>query len=681
MKLSRTSVRMLMVVGAALLVVAASVGCSSSKSKNTASTGSADLDAVAKERGLTPEDMKHALQQFVPPGKKDEYVMFSSDGQGGQVLVLGVPSMRILKSIAVFTPESWQGYGYGADAGDTILKNGNPTVPANVDLTWGDTHHPALSETNGDYDGRFLYINDRANGRVGMVDLRDFTTKQILAVPNIQTSHGGMFVTPNSDYVHVSATYPEPWPPGTYADLKDYQAKFRSASAWLKIDQTTGKLDLSQSFEIELPPYNQDLADAGKLVSDGWGFIGSYNSEMATGGDAEGGQPMEAGMSKNNFDYLHIINWKKAAEVVKAGKAPMMNGIPVISMKTAVDEGLLYLIPEPKSPHGADVDPSGRYIVVGGKLDPHVTIFDFNKIQKAIESKDYEKDDVFGIHVLKFDSVVAAQVEVGAGPLHTQFDGMGHGYTSMFLASAVAKFTLGDDVVKTGEKPFSLIQTIPVNYNIGHLAVTEGDTEHPDSKYLVALNKWSIDRFQTIGPLHPQDLQLIDLNGGNGPMDLISDTPIGIGEPHYAEIMKASRLKAIPVYPPGTDLQTMQTSPFAIKFGGEKTVRDGNTVEVWMTAQRSHFTPDIIRVKQGDHVKIHITNIEQTEDATHGFGISQYNINASLEPGVTENFDFVADKAGSYNFYCTEFCSALHLEMAGWLLVEPAASGVAAPGG
>ncbi len=664
----------LLALSAVLLAAAASAGCSSDKKGTSPAAGGSTVDAIAKERGLTPEDVKHAVQQFVPPGKRDEYVMFSSGGQSGQVFVYGVPSMRLLKSIAVFTPEPWQGYGYGADAGAAVLKGGNPAIPANTDLTWGDTHHPALSETNGDYDGRWLYINDRANGRMAMVDLRDFTTKQIVAVPNIQTSHGGMFVTPNSEYVHISSTFPEPWPPGSYADVKEYQAKYRSASAWLKVDPATGRIDLSKSFEIELPPYNQDLADAGKLVSDGWGFIGSFNSEMATGGDSEGGVPLEAGASKNNFDYLHLINWKKAAEVVKAGKAPMQNGVPVISMKTAVQEGLLYLIPEPKSPHGADVDPSGRYIVVGGKLDPHVTIFDFNKIQTAIQNKDFEKSDPFGIPVLKFDSVVAGQVEVGAGPLHTQFDGQGHGYTSLFLASAVAKFTLGPDVVKNGEKPFTLVQTIPVHYNIGHLAVTEGDTAHPDAKYLVALDKWSIDRFQPVGPLHPQNLQLIDLGGGKGPMDLVADMPVGNGEPHYAEIMKASKLKPLVVYPPGTNPGTMQPDPNAIKFGQERVVRTGSNVEIWMTAQRSHFTPDILRVKQGDHVKIHITNIEQTEDATHGFAIADYNIQASLEPGSTTNFEFTADKSGSYNFYCTEFCSALHLEMAGWLLVEPSGS-------
>ncbi|HWQ29263.1 MAG TPA: cytochrome C, partial [Dehalococcoidia bacterium] len=424
----RTKLLALIAVGlVALGAMAASASCGGEEEGANGGGAPGDLQAIAEQRGLTPEDMKHALQQYVPPGKYDDYVMFASGGHSGQVLVIGIPSMRILKVIGVFTPEPWQGYGYGADWGDTILKEGNPAIPANTDLSWGDTHHPAISETNGEYDGRWLYINDRANGRMAMVDLRDFRVKQIIAVPNIETSHGGMFVTPNSEYVHISAKYPMPWPPGTYADVSEYQEKFRSVSAWLKIDPNTGRINLDESFEIEIPPYSQDLADAGKKVSDGFGFIGSFNSEMATGGDMEGGEPLEAGASKNNFDFLHVVNWKKAEEVIAAGKYEVMNGIKVIRLQTAIDEGLLYFIPEPKSPHGADVDPSGRYIVVGGKLDPHVTIYDFNKIQQAIQNKDYEGTDPFGVPILKFDSVVAGQVEVGAGPLHTQFDSKGHG--------------------------------------------------------------------------------------------------------------------------------------------------------------------------------------------------------------------------------------------------------------
>jgi nitrous-oxide reductase len=582
--------------------------------------------------------------------------------------------MRILKVIGVFTPEPWQGYGYGDLYGDDVLAGGNRE---DTDLTWGDTHHPGISETNGEYDGRWAYINDRANGRMGMVDLRDFETKQIVAVPNIQTSHGGMFVTPNSEYVHISSKYPMAWPPGSYADVADYQDSFRGVSSWMKINPDNGQIDLSQSFQIELPPYSQDLADAGKLVSDGWGFIGSFNTEMATGGDAEGGEPLEAGASKNNFDFLHVVNWKAAEAFVAGGGAEQLNGISFIDMETAIAQGLIYLIPEPKSPHGADVDPSGRYIVVGGKLDPHVTIYDFNKIQDAIAAKDFEGEDPFGIPILNYDSVVAGSVEVGAGPLHTQFDSQGHGYVSLFLASAVAKFTLGEDVVKTDEDPFKLIETIPVHYNIGHLVTAEGDTVSPDDNYLVALNKWSIDRYAPMGPLHPQNFQLIDLKGGLGPMELVSDTPIGIGEPHYVQIIKADKLNPLELYEPGTDPGTMAASEFAIEGGQEKVERNGSEVEIWMSATRSHFTPDILRLRQGDHVKLHITNIEQTRDATHGFGIADYNVSASIEPGEVANFDFTADRAGAFNFYCTEFCSALHLEMAGWMLVEPTAASAA----
>ncbi len=106
----------------------------------------------------------------------------SSGGHSGQVFVFGVPSMRLLKVIPVFTPDAWQGYGYGSDQGNVVLGEGSDPAKSNP-LAWGDTHHPALSETEGDYDGRFLYINDRANGRIGMVDLRDFKTKQIYDVP------------------------------------------------------------------------------------------------------------------------------------------------------------------------------------------------------------------------------------------------------------------------------------------------------------------------------------------------------------------------------------------------------------------------------------------------------------------------------------------------------------------
>jgi nitrous-oxide reductase len=393
------------VVTLALVLVgaAAFVGCS----RSTAQLGQGNLLQIAETRGLSPEDAARALKTFVPPGGRDEYMLFASGGHSGQVHVIGVPSMRLLKTIAVFTPEPWQGYGYGADWSEEALK-GEANPNPNDALRWGDSHHPALSETDGKYDGRWLYINDRAHGRIGMIDLADFRTKQVLHVPNLQTSHGGIFATPDTKYVHISSKVPalKGWDASkgqtvTVDDhLNRYADIYRGYSSFLSVDQRTGRLDLKKSFQIELPPYTQDLADSGKGASYGYAFINSYNVEMATGGIAQGKAPLEVGASQLDFDYLHIINWQKAEQVVAAGKYKELNGIRVIPLETAIEEGLLFLAPEPRSPHGVDVAPTGDYITVAGKLDPHATVYGFDLIKKAIENKTFEGKDRYGIPIL-----------------------------------------------------------------------------------------------------------------------------------------------------------------------------------------------------------------------------------------------------------------------------------------
>ncbi len=619
---------------------------------------------IVAERGLTPDEVAAALRTYVPPGKLDEYIMFASGGHSGQVLVIGLPSMRLLKVIGVFTPEPWQGYGYGEKRTMETLEGG---FVKGKPIYWGDVHHPALSETNGEYDGQFLFVNDKANARVAVIDLRDFETKQIVKAPNAINDHGGGFVTPNTEYVVEGPQYAAPigW---EYAPLDQYKEKYRGMITFWAFDREKGRIDVARSFQIELPPYWQDLCDAGKGVSDGWVFCNSINTELATGGIELGLPPFEAGTAQRDMDYLHIINWKKAEELVKAGKAETINGIQVLRLETAVKEGVLFFAPEPKSPHGVDVTPRGDYIVVGGKLDPHVTVYSFQKILNAIAKGPTQRDE-YGVPILKFEDVVEAQVEVGLGPLHTQFDDQGYAYTSLFLDSAVARWTLGEPYRKDGWK---LVAKLPVHYNVGHIAAAEGDTVSPDGKYLVALNKWSIDRFVLVGPLHPQNFQLIDISQPGDKMQILYDMPIGLGEPHYAQIIKADKLRAWEVYPEiGWDPIKQAVDPNAPQLGQERVERRGNTVEIWMTAVRSHFKPERIEVKKGDHVIWHITNVERARDATHGFALSGYNINLSIEPGETVTFEFDADQDGVFAFYCTEFCSALHLEMMGYFLVRP----------
>ena len=618
-------------------------------------SASGDVTALMKARGLSDADVIAALKTYTPTGRPDEYFMFSSGGHSGQLIVIGIPSMRVLKIIGVFTPEPWQGYAYGDESTKMLAAAGRNGRP----LEWGDTHHPALSETGGDYDGEFVFINDKNSARLAVISLKDFATTQVVSSDLIANDHGGTFVTPNTEYVVEGPQYPAPLG-GAYAPIEEFDEKYRGAVIFWKFDRAAGRIVPEQSWAIELPPYMQDLTDAGKLDSDGWVFINSFNTERSYGGTAEGRPPMESGASQNDMDYLHLINWRRAEELVQEGKTVEIAGMRVIPLDVAAGE-VLWFVPEPKSPHGVDVTPDGKELVVSGKLDTHGTVYSFEKIQQLIAAKNFAGNDDYGVPILPFEEAIRGQVEIGLGPLHTQFDGRGNAYTSVFIESTVAKWSLAD---------LTVIEKIPVHYNVGHIAMAEGDTVSPDGNYLVSLNKWSIDRFAGVGPLLPQNFQLVDVAGES--MQLLYDMPIGFGEPHYAQIIKADKIDAEFAYKPvGFNPIARREDPNRVVAGEERIERRADGVHVFATAVRSHFTPDIIRVKEGDTVHLHVTNVEQAKDATHGLGIGSHNVNVSLEPGKHVNITFEASKAGVYAFYCTEFCSALHLEMAGYLIVEP----------
>ncbi|THD74703.1 Sec-dependent nitrous-oxide reductase [Thalassobius vesicularis] len=614
------------------------------------------LDQVMARRGLTQQDLVSAAKTYTPTGGRDEFIVFSSGGQSGQIMVYGVPSMRILKYVSVFTPEPWQGYGFDEES-KAILEQGKVD---GREIHWGDTHHPAITETNGDVDGEYLFINDKSAPRVGVVSLHDFETQQIVVNPILQSEHGGTFVTPNSEYVIEAAQYPGVLGRG-YAPLSQFNEKFRGAVTYWKFNREKGRIEPENSFSLELPPYSQDLSDAGKLVSDGWSFTNSFCAERYVGGIESGRPPFEAGCSQNDTDYLHIINWKKAEEVYKAGKVTMINDHPVITMETAIAEGLVYLVAEPKSPHGVDVSPDGKYIIVGGKLDTQGSVYSFEKIMAAVDAKKFAGTDPYGIPVIAMEDALHKQVPLGLGPLHTQYDSKECVvYTSLYVDSQVAKWDYCEGKV---------LDKISIHYNIGHLVAMEGETVNPKGKYLISLNKLAIDRFNPVGPLHPQNHQLIDISGDK--MELLYDMPVPLGEPHYATAISAEKLKPLVRYKYGTNSRTGERHEGAVRPGQERIERDGTNVKVYMTAIRSHFTPEIIEVNEGDTVEFIITNSERAEDETHGFAVSTYDVNLSLEPGKTATAKIVADKPGAFSFYCTEFCSALHLEMTGFLMVKP----------
>lgn len=580
-----------------------------------------------------------AVATYIAPGDLDEYYLFYSGGHSGNVYVAGVPSMRHIATIPVYSPYPATGYGFDDDSKKMLGS-----------FTWGDAHHPSISETNGDYDGRWLFISDNANNRMARIDLRDFKTKQILGpIPNVSGNHCSSFVTPNTEYVLAGSRFSVPMPKGTYASLDEYASTYKGTVAGIAVNKDSGEMSLG--WEIIMPPFNYDLGDAGKQASDGWAFWTCYNSERATG-------KLEVTSTQKDRDYIAAVNWRAAEQAVKDGKVKDLGGVKVIDPKDT--PGIVYLIPCSKSPHGVDVSPDGKWIIGSGKLQSITTAFSFEKMMAAINNKDFTGEED-GIPVLNYDKVKEAEVNVGLGPLHTQFDNQGFAYTSLYVESAVAKWKLGT---------WEVVDKVPIAYNIGHLAAAEGDTVSPDGKYLVALNKLSHGRHLSVGPSQPESSQLIDLSGDK--LKVLYDA-FTEPEPHYAQIIKADKLKPIEVYP-----KEENKNPNAVwDVTGAKVERSGNNVTVKMVAVRSTLEPTSLEVNQGDRVTIHITNIEQTTDELHGLGINEYNINIVVDPGETKTVTFVADKPGVFPYYCTNFCSALHQEMQGYLLVKPSGRAVA----
>jgi nitrous-oxide reductase len=608
-------------VAAALLVLALLVGrCAPSapSEKGKAGKGTSDL-AIA------------AQKVYVAPGDLDEYYMFASGGHSGQIYVYGIPSMRHLSTIPVYTP--YPATGYGFDDESKAMLGG---------LTWGDVHHPALSETAGEYDGRWLFVNEM-NGRVARVDLRDFKTKQIFGpMPNISGNHASSFVTPNTEYAIMASRFSIPIPKGTSAPIESYATAYKGVIAAVKIDPKTGQM--TQGFQILMPPFNYDLGDAGKGASNGWIFFSAYNAERATG-------KLEVTSAQRDRDYIAAVDWRAAEKAIAEGKGDSIGGVKVLDPRRV--PGVVYLMPCGKSPHGVDVSPDGKYIIGSGKLQGVTTAFNFEKVQTAIRNKDFTGEED-GIPVLKYESIKDAEVQVGLGPLHTQFGPDGWAYTSLFVDSAIAKWKLGT---------WEVVDKVPMSYSIGHLAAAEGDSASPDGKYLVGLNKLSHGRHLSVGPSQPESSQLVDITEEK--MKILADA-FTEPEPHYAQIIKADKLKPIEVYP-----KEENKHPLAIwdlKDAGVK--REGSNVTARVILVRSTISPTAIEVNRGDLVKVALTNIEQTTDELHGFGLLDYNINIVVDPGETKTVTFRADKPGVFPYYCTNFCSALHQEMQGYLIVK-----------
>jgi len=606
-----------------------------------------------------------AEKVYVAPGTYDEFYAFMSGGFSGQVAVYGLPSGRMLKVIPVFSQNAENAYGYSEET-KPMLETSYGFVP------WDDAHHPKLSQTNGVADGRWLFINGNNTPRIARLDLSTFETDEIIEIPNAGGNHASPFITMNTEYAVASTRFSVPIPQ-TDVSITEYAQKFKGTISLVKIGPD-GNMEIA--FQILVPGLNYDLAHGGKGVSHGWAFFTSYNSEKAN-------TLLEVNASKNDKDFIAAVNWKKAEEYVAQGKfkewpARYRHNHMDASTQSAVSEvidhvrvldpaecpGVIYYIPTPKSPHGVDVDPSGEYIVAGGKLAAVIPVHSFSKMVAAIEAKQFD-GELDGIPILKYDAVVAGEVQnPGLGPLHTEFDDNGFAYTSAFISSEIVKWKLGT---------WEVVDRIPTYYSIGHLLVPGGDTMKPWGKYVIALNKVTKDRYLPTGPELTQSAQLIDITGNK--MELLLDFPT-IGEPHYAQAIPAD---LITVNSKKFFELSANNHPWAVKSEVEAGVtRKGREVHVKMSTIRTHFMPDNIEgVKVGDTVYFHVTNLEQDWDVPHGFAVlGSGNSELLVMPGQTRTITWKPTQEGVFPFYCTDFCSALHQEMSGYVRVSGQSSNV-----
>lgn len=621
------------------------------KEKEAAKSVSGELFEVASQRGLSKQQIVAALSTFVPSGGRDAYIGVMGAGTSGRAVIFGMPSMRILKYVGVFTPEPWQGFAYDDESKETLLKSAREEI----EYLYGDSGLPALSESAGVYDGVAAFFADGANGRVAVLHFDDYETKQVVTNPIFKSSSTSVAVTSGTEYVLQSTAAPE-LPVGDWAAFNDpnFAKKLRGGiTFWpfVRGGHHANRLSEDDAFTVELPPYVQEEMDAGKGVSEGLIFsLGRCLGEGVVPG--VGGDCSESGAA----GALHIIDLGKAK--VLASKATQGEHARLL-LAQSVSAGALYQLELSAAPTSIAISPDGATALVTHARGEHVSLIDLVAL-KAKGAQD-ARQDAFGVPTLRGDGLIK-QIKVGGASADAAFANPSLAYVSVIDPGKLIRLELATA---------SISAELSLGFAGGKLMLPHAETVKPTGEYAVVMNTQPKDRFASVGPVQALNPYLVDISQAQ--LQPLYDMAVPQATRIEAVAISADVLtsKVIMRYAQGTNTRSGALSEFRTAAGEERVERKGNRVHVFGTLIRSHITPEVVEVLEGDVVTFHLTNLEQAQDQTHGFTISTYNVHSSWEPGKVASVTFTADKAGVYPYYCTEFCSALHLEMMGYLLVRP----------